>query len=120
MRRPEHSGHACWGPARSHAGDLTPPAPGRREIDLPIIYHFHKFLVSPTPRTALALGKALSAGIRGPTQGVIVYLLAILLSVRVDWHPLSLLGVLATVMLGAAFFSTFSLVIACIVKTRSV
>ena len=36
-----------------------------------------------------------------------------------DWNPLSLLGVLvAAVMLGAAFFSTFSLVIACLVKTR--
>ena len=85
------------------------------ERDLGIL---HKFLVSPTPRTALVLGKALSAGIRGLTQGVIVYLLALLLGVRMDWHPLSLLGVLAAVMLGAAFFSTFSLVIACLVKTR--
>ena len=85
------------------------------ERDLGIL---HKFLVSPTPRSALVLGKALSAGIRGLTQGVIVYLLAVLLGVRMDWHPLSLLGVLAAVMLGAAFFSTFSLVIACLVKTR--
>jgi ABC-2 type transport system permease protein len=85
------------------------------ERDLGIL---HKFLVSPTPRSALVLGKALSAGIRGLTQGVIVYLLAVLLGVRMDWHPLSLLGVLFAVMLGAAFFSTFSLVIACLVKTR--
>ena len=53
-----------------------------------------------------------------PMAGVIVYLLAVLLGVRMDWHPLSLLGVLFAVMLGAAFFSTFSLVIACLVKTR--
>ena len=85
------------------------------ERDLGIL---HKFLVSPTPRSALVLGKALSAGIRGLTQAVIVYLLAILLGVHMDWHPLSLLGVLVAVMLGAAFFSTFSLVIACLVKTR--
>jgi ABC-2 type transport system permease protein len=85
------------------------------ERDLGIL---HKFLVSPTPRSALVLGKALSAGIRGLTQGVIVYLLAVLLGVRMDWHPLSLLGVVFAVMLGAAFFSTFSLVIACLVKTR--
>ncbi len=85
------------------------------ERDLGIL---HKFLVSPAPRSALVLGKAFSAGIRGLTQGVIVYVLAILLGVHMDWHPLSLLGVLFAVMLGAAFFSTFSLVIACLVKTR--
>ena len=54
------------------------------ERDLGIL---HKFLVSPTPRSALVLGKALSAGIRGLTQAVIVYLLAILLGVHMDWHP---------------------------------
>ncbi|MFI5367853.1 MAG: ABC transporter permease [Spirochaetia bacterium] len=85
------------------------------ERDLGIL---HKFLVSPTPRSALVLGKAISAGLRGLTQGFIVYLLAVLLGVAMDWNPLSLLGVVAAVMLGAAFFSTFSLVIACLVKTR--
>jgi ABC-2 type transport system permease protein len=85
------------------------------ERDLGVL---HKFLVSPTPRTALVLGKALSAGIRGLTQAVIVYFLALLLGVQMNWNPLALLGVLAVVMLGAAFFSTFSLVIACLVKTR--
>ncbi len=85
------------------------------ERDLGIL---HKFLVSPTPRSALVLGKAVSAGLRGLTQGVIVYLLALLLGVGMDWNPLALLGVVLVVMLGAAFFSTFSLVIACLVKTR--
>jgi ABC-2 type transport system permease protein len=85
------------------------------ERDLGIL---SKFLVSPTPRSALVLGKAISAGLRGLTQGFIVYLLAVLLGVAMDWNPLSLLGVVAAVMLGAAFFSTFSLVIACLVKTR--
>ena len=85
------------------------------ERDLGII---HKFLVSPTPRAALVLGKALSAGVRGLTQGVIIYLLALLLGVQMNWNPLALLGVLVIVVLGAAFFSTLSLIIACLVKTR--
>jgi len=85
------------------------------ERDLGIL---HKFLVSPTPRSALVLGKAISAGLRGLAQALIVYLLAVLLGVGMDWNLLSLLGVLLVVMLGAAFFSTFSLVIACLVKTR--
>jgi ABC-2 type transport system permease protein len=85
------------------------------ERDLGIV---HKFLVSPTPRTALVLGKALSAGVRGLAQAVIIYGLALLLGVKMNWDPLALAGVLLVVILGAAFFSTFSLIIACLVKTR--
>jgi ABC-2 type transport system permease protein len=85
------------------------------ERDLGIV---HKFLATPTPRSALVLGKALSAGIRGLSQSVIVYLLALLLGVRMDWSPAALLGVVLVVLLGAACFSTFSLIIACVVKTR--
>jgi ABC-2 type transport system permease protein len=85
------------------------------ERDLGIL---HKFLVSPTPRGALVTGKALSAGIRGLTQAVIIYLLAVLLHVKINWHPLALLGVAVLVILGASIFSTFSLIIACLVKTR--
>jgi len=77
-----------------------------------------KFLVSPTPRAALVLGKALSAGIRSLSQAVIIYLLALLLGVKLNWNPLALAGVLLVVVLGAALFSTFSLIIACLVKTR--
>ena len=85
------------------------------ERDLGIV---QKFLVSPTPRAALVLGKALSAGVRALSQAVIVYALAFLLGVKLRWNPLDLLGVVCAVLLGAAFFSTLSLIIACIVKTR--
>ncbi len=85
------------------------------ERDLGIV---HKFLASPTPRAALVLGKALSAGVRGLTQAVIIYLLAMLLGVKMNWNLMALAGVLFTVVLGAAFFSTLSLIIACLVKTR--
>jgi ABC-2 type transport system permease protein len=85
------------------------------ERDLGIV---HKFLVSPTPRTALVLGKALAAGVRAMTQAVIVYLLALLLGVHMNWNPLNLLGVIIMIIMGAACFSTFSLIIACQVKTR--
>lgn len=77
-----------------------------------------KFLVSPTPRSAIVLGKALSAGIRSLSQAVIIYLLALVLGVKLNWNPLALAGVLLVVVLGAALFSTFSLIIACLVKTR--
>ncbi|MGB7538271.1 MAG: ABC transporter permease [Anaerolineales bacterium] len=85
------------------------------ERDLGIV---HKFLASPTPRAALVLGKSLSAAVRSFSQAAIIYLLALLLGVRINWNPLALLGVLTVIVLGAAIFSTFSLIIACIVKSR--
>lgn len=85
------------------------------ERDLGII---NKFLVSPTPRAALVLGKALSAGIRSLSQAVIIYVLALFLGVKLNWNPLAIAGVLLILMLGAAVFSTFSLIVACLVKTR--
>jgi ABC-2 type transport system permease protein len=85
------------------------------ERDLGIV---HKLLVSPASRMALVAGKALSAGARGLTQGCTVYLLAWLLGVKIQWQVGPLAGVAVAVILGAAAFSTFSLIVACIVKTR--
>jgi len=85
------------------------------ERDLGIV---HKFLASPAPRSALILGKALSASERGLSQAVIVYLLALLVGVHINWNLPAVLGVVVVVILGSALFSTFSLIIACIVRTR--
>jgi ABC-2 type transport system permease protein len=85
------------------------------ERDLGIV---QKFLASPTPRTALVLGKGFSAGIRSLSQTIIVFGLSLLLGVKLNWNPLALLNVLIIVILAATLFATFSLVIACIVKTR--
>jgi ABC-2 type transport system permease protein len=85
------------------------------ERDLGIV---HKFLVSSTPRAALALGKSLAGGMRALSQAVIVYLLAVILKVNINWNPLNLVGVMVIVVLGAMVFTSFSLTIALIVKTR--
>lgn len=85
------------------------------ERDLGIV---QKFLVSPAPRGALVLGKGFSAGIRSLSQTVVVYALSLVLGVKLSWSPVALLGVLVVVVLAATLFSTFSLIIACIVKTR--
>jgi ABC-2 type transport system permease protein len=85
------------------------------ERDLGIV---HKMLASPAPRAALVLGKAGAAGVRGLPQAVIIYVLAAVLGVRLSIHPAGLLCVVALVLLGSAVFSTFSLIVACLVKTR--
>ncbi len=85
------------------------------ERDLGVI---HKFLASPTPRAALVLGKSFSAGARALPQAVVIYILSLLLGVHINWNPLALLGVIFLVVIGATCFSTFSLIIACLLKTR--
>ena len=85
------------------------------ERDLGIL---HKYLASPAYRAALVAGKAASAGIRALIQAVIVSALAALMGAHLRLAPLPLLGALLFIVLGAAVFSTFSLTIACLVKTR--
>lgn len=85
------------------------------ERDLGIV---QKFLVSPTPRAAMVLGKALASGIRSLSQVAIIYLLCLLLGVKLNLHPLAIAGVILIVLLGAACFTIFSLIIACLVKSR--
>jgi ABC-2 type transport system permease protein len=85
------------------------------ERDLGVL---HRYMVSPAPRSALVLGKAVSSAARGLSQAIVVYVLALLLGIEVDLSPASLVSVAALIALGSGLFSTFSLIIACIVKTR--
>lgn len=85
------------------------------ERDLGIV---HKLLVSPAFRGALVLGKAVTASVRGVVQGAVIYVVAALLGVELALDVPSTIGVLLAIGVGGAIFSTFSLIIACIVKTR--
>ncbi len=85
------------------------------ERDLGVV---HKLLVSPALRSSLVFGKAFAAGFRGMLQALVIYIVALILHVSIKLEPLAIIAVLSSVMLGSAIFSTFSLIIACIVKTR--
>jgi len=85
------------------------------ERDLGVL---HRYMVSPAPRSALVLGKALSSSIRGLSQAIVVYLCAALMAVDLDFEPRRIVLVILFIAVGAGLFSTFSLIIACIVKTR--
>lgn len=78
----------------------------------------HKILVSPVPRSLLVIGRGIAAGIRGVSQIFIIYILAYFLGVNVRWNFWAFLGVIGTVLIGGAIFSTFSLIVASIVKKR--
>jgi ABC-2 type transport system permease protein len=85
------------------------------ERDLGIV---HKLLASPASRTALVCGKALTGGLRALVQAAIVYLVAGLLGIHLDLEPVNLILVAFIIVIGSALFATFSLDIACIVKSR--
>jgi ABC-2 type transport system permease protein len=78
----------------------------------------HKLLVSPAFRGALVAGKAVTAGLRSLVQAVVVIAVAALLGVELRLAPVAVLGVVVAVFLGGALFATFSLIVACLVKTR--
>lgn len=77
-----------------------------------------KLLVTPTPRLALVWGKMISAGLRGLSQALIVFIFALILGVSLNLSVITILGVIVIVMLGAAVFTGISMIIASIVKTR--
>jgi ABC-2 type transport system permease protein len=85
------------------------------ERDLGIV---QKFLVSPAPRSTLVLGRAISSTARSLCQMLFVYAIAFLLHVQLRFGVFALAGVVLAVMLGSAVFSTFSLIVACLVKSR--
>lgn len=78
----------------------------------------HRYMASPAPRSALVLGKALSAAIRGLSQGAVIFACAAFMGVRLDFAPLHVAAAALVVVLMATMFAAFSLTIACIVKTR--
>ena len=77
-----------------------------------------KLLVTPTPRSALILGKSFAAGIRALAQVVVVLVLSIILGVALTTSPLALLGTVVIVALGSSFFSCLSMTIAGLVLRR--
>ncbi|HLI15027.1 MAG TPA: ABC transporter permease [Acidimicrobiales bacterium] len=77
-----------------------------------------KLLVTPTPRSALILGKSFAAGIRALAQVVVVLVLSALLGVALSANPLDILGAFAVVLLGSAFFACLSMTVAGVVLRR--
>ena len=85
------------------------------ERDLGVL---HRYMVSPAPRSALVIGKALASSVRGISQAIVIYICAAIMGVGLSFQPARIVLVVLFIVLASALFSTFSLVIACIVKTR--
>jgi ABC-2 type transport system permease protein len=77
-----------------------------------------KLMVTPTPRFALVAAKAFASGIRAVAQAIAIFIVAALLGVHLNLGPLSLLGTVAALMLGSAFFCCLSITIAGLALSR--
>jgi ABC-2 type transport system permease protein len=77
-----------------------------------------KILTTPIRHSALVLGKMLASSVRSFSQLLVVLLLTFLLGIHLQWGWDRAAGVILMVVLGSAFFTGLSMVIASIVKTR--
>ena len=78
----------------------------------------NKLLSTPVPRSAIVVGKAFSAGVRGVFQAIAVLALALIIRVPLSLSVLTVLGVFAIVILFGMCFSSLSMCLAPIFRTR--
>jgi ABC-2 type transport system permease protein len=78
----------------------------------------NKLLSTPTPRSAIVLGKAFSAGVRGIFQAIAVLILALIMRITLNLNPLNILGVLFIVVLFGMAFASMSMALASVFRTR--
>lgn len=77
-----------------------------------------KLMVTPTPASALIVGKSFAAGVRSIAQVVGVLLIAYLMGIQLTANPLRILAAMAIVVLGSAFFACLSMTLAGLVRNR--
>lgn len=78
----------------------------------------NKLISTPTSRSAIVLGKTLSAGIRGIFQAVAILILAAIMRINISLNPLNILGILVITILFGMCFSSLSICLASVFKTR--
>jgi len=78
----------------------------------------HKLLATPVPRSSVIIGKAFSGGVRSVFQAVVIFILAEIIRVNLNVNPLYVLGVLLIVILSGMCFSSLSIFLASMLKTR--
>jgi ABC-2 type transport system permease protein len=78
----------------------------------------NKLISTPVPRSAIVLGKTLSAGIRGIFQALAILILAVIMRIDISYNPLHILGILIITILFGMCFSSLSICLASVFQTR--
>jgi ABC-2 type transport system permease protein len=77
-----------------------------------------RVLVAPAYRSAVILGKAVSAAMRAVIQVAVVLAVVAVIRIPLKWSVLGVMGALLAVLLGATMLSALSMVIASMVRSR--
>jgi ABC-2 type transport system permease protein len=77
-----------------------------------------KLLSTPSPYSSIVIGKALSAGIRGIFQAVMIFALALIIGVNVRLDVLDVAGVFLAIIVFAMCFASLSMLLASFLRTR--
>jgi ABC-2 type transport system permease protein len=77
-----------------------------------------KLLSTPSPSSAIVVGKSLAAGVRGACQALMIFILALVIGINLRLDPLDVIGVFIVVVLNAMCFSSLSMLLASFLKTR--
>jgi ABC-2 type transport system permease protein len=77
-----------------------------------------KLLSTPSPYSSIVIGKALSAGIRGIFQAVMIFALALIIGVNVRLDALDVAGVFLAIIVFAMCFASLSMLLASFLRTR--
>lgn len=78
----------------------------------------NKLLSTPVPRSAIVMGKALSAGARGIFQALVILILAWVMQVPLYLGAGNIVGVFLVIILFGICISSLSIFLACMLKTR--
>ncbi len=77
-----------------------------------------KLMVTPTSRGSIIVGKALSAGVRGLLQSIVIVFIALLMGVTFAFGILNILGIILIIVLASTCFASLSIVFASFLRKR--
>lgn len=77
-----------------------------------------KLMVTPTSRSSIVIGKALSAGVRGLLQAIVIVLIALLLGVTFVFGIINIFCIILVIILASTCFACLSIVFASFLRKR--
>ncbi len=77
-----------------------------------------KLLSTPSPRSSIVVGKALAAGVRGIFQAIMIFGLTLIIGINLRLDPFDVISVFVVIVLFAMCFSSLSMTLASLLKTR--
>jgi len=110
-------------------GFLTPGVLAQSVIFVAIFYGINvvwerdlgllnKLMSTPAPRSSIVLGKSLAGGLRGTFQALGILIIALVIGIDIILTPLSIIGMFVIIILCGICFSSMSMALASLFRTR--